>query len=171
MSELDTERRGMLGSTCSANRGTLITTADESSVAAGHGTGPAPRRIGHGAGGARPRRAGRRSFADAPAGLRSRLAPATCSGTPRTQGRRGRHVHRRRRAQPVAERGGVLTVRCSSAVRAAELSLLSADLLRRLNEGRPRRARTVRGALRGGRLSIRPHGSTRPSIRLLRQLQ
>jgi predicted nucleic acid-binding Zn ribbon protein len=36
-------------------------------------------------------------------------------------------------AAPVAERGGVLTVRCESAVWAAELALLENDLLDRLN--------------------------------------
>jgi predicted nucleic acid-binding Zn ribbon protein len=37
-------------------------------------------------------------------------------------------------AQPVSERAGVLTVRCSSAVWAQELELLSEDLSARLNE-------------------------------------
>jgi len=36
-------------------------------------------------------------------------------------------------AQPVSERGGVLTVACSAAVWAQELDLLSATLLERLN--------------------------------------
>jgi predicted nucleic acid-binding Zn ribbon protein len=42
-----------------------------------------------------------------------------------------------RQAMPASERAGVVTVRCSSAVWAAELAMMSADLLRRLNEGRP----------------------------------
>jgi predicted nucleic acid-binding Zn ribbon protein len=37
-------------------------------------------------------------------------------------------------AEPVAERGGVLTVACRSAVWAHELELLGEDLLARLNE-------------------------------------
>jgi predicted nucleic acid-binding Zn ribbon protein len=37
-------------------------------------------------------------------------------------------------AQPVSERGGVLTVQCSSAVWAQELELLSGDLRARLND-------------------------------------
>ena len=36
-------------------------------------------------------------------------------------------------AEPVSERGGVLTVACRSAVWAQELELLSADLVERLN--------------------------------------
>jgi predicted nucleic acid-binding Zn ribbon protein len=42
-------------------------------------------------------------------------------------------------AQPLSERGGVVTVACRSAVWANELELLSPDLLERLNEalGRP----------------------------------
>jgi predicted nucleic acid-binding Zn ribbon protein len=37
-------------------------------------------------------------------------------------------------AEPVSERAGVLTIRCSSAVWAQELELLSEDLLERLRE-------------------------------------
>ena len=37
-------------------------------------------------------------------------------------------------ANPVAERGGTLTIECRSAVWAGELELLGPDLLRRLNE-------------------------------------
>jgi predicted nucleic acid-binding Zn ribbon protein len=37
-------------------------------------------------------------------------------------------------AEPVAERDGVLTVRCQSATWAEELSLIQADLLERLGE-------------------------------------
>jgi predicted nucleic acid-binding Zn ribbon protein len=38
-----------------------------------------------------------------------------------------------RRAEPVAERGGVITVRCESGVWAAELAAMSAILTERLN--------------------------------------
>jgi predicted nucleic acid-binding Zn ribbon protein len=49
-------------------------------------------------------------------------------------------------AQPESERGGVVTVACSSAVWASELDLLRADLLERLNEalGASRDAPAVR---------------------------
>ena len=49
-------------------------------------------------------------------------------------------------AQPVSERDGVLTVRCSSAVWAQELELLSEDLLERLREalGDPSALRSLR---------------------------
>ena len=45
--------------------------------------------------------------------------------------------HIAKEAEPVAEREGVVTVRCSSGVWASELSMMSASLLGRLNEGRP----------------------------------
>ena len=37
-------------------------------------------------------------------------------------------------ARPASEQGGILTLRCESAVWAPELELLSGDLLKRLNE-------------------------------------
>jgi predicted nucleic acid-binding Zn ribbon protein len=37
-------------------------------------------------------------------------------------------------AEPVSERGGVVTISCRSATWAAELSMLAGDLLERLNE-------------------------------------
>jgi predicted nucleic acid-binding Zn ribbon protein len=64
-------------------------------------------------------------------------------------------------AQPVSEREGILTVRCSSAVWAQELELLSADLLERLREALgdpegPRSLRLVVGSGEGSR--GRPRG-------------
>ena len=64
-------------------------------------------------------------------------------------------------AQPVAERDGVLTIRCTSAVWAQELELLSADLLERLREalGDPSAVRSLRlvvGSAEGAR--GRPRG-------------
>jgi predicted nucleic acid-binding Zn ribbon protein len=55
-------------------------------------------------------------------------------------------------AQPVSERGGVVTVACSAAVWAQELDLLSATVLERLN-GRLRSGRItrLRCAVRGPR--------------------
>jgi predicted nucleic acid-binding Zn ribbon protein len=48
-------------------------------------------------------------------------------------------------AEPVSEREGVVTVRCSSAVWAQELELLGADLVERLNAaGRPGGLRRLR---------------------------
>jgi len=40
-----------------------------------------------------------------------------------------------RHAEPVSERGGVVTIRCESAVWASELALMSPRLLEHLNEG------------------------------------
>lgn len=58
-------------------------------------------------------------------------------------------------AEPVAERGGTLTVACRSAVWASELELLGPDLLRRLNEALGATEQPVLTALRvratGGR--------------------
>ena len=64
-------------------------------------------------------------------------------------------------AQPVSERDGVLTVRCSSAVWAQELELLSEDLLERLREalGDPTALQSLRlvvGSAEGARR--RPRG-------------
>ena len=54
-------------------------------------------------------------------------------------------------AEPVSERGGVVTVSCRSAVWAQELSLLSDDLLERLNRALdPGGARQPVAALRFG---------------------
>ncbi len=40
-------------------------------------------------------------------------------------------------AQPIAERGGVLTISCSASVWAQELDLMSVAILERLNEALP----------------------------------
>jgi predicted nucleic acid-binding Zn ribbon protein len=57
------------------------------------------------------------------------------------------------RSEPVAERGGVVTVACGSAVWAQELDLLSERVVERLNEALGRRA--VHG-LRAQARSSRP---------------
>ena len=77
-----------------------------------------------------------RSLADVLPTFRSRLAPATVLAD--VQARWGEVAGERiaREAEPLSERSGVVTVRCASAVWAAELSLMAPDLLRRLNEGR-----------------------------------
>ena len=62
-------------------------------------------------------------------------------------------------AEPVSERGGILTFRCDSAVWAQELDLLSGDLLERLNEA-------LGGTPGGGPLTalrFRPGGASRRS--------
>lgn len=84
-----------------------------------------------------------RQLADVLPAMRSRLAPATLladvqSRWAETVGEEVAH-----QAQPAAERSGVVTVRCSSAVWASELSMMSADLVERLNEGRPEGAPRV----------------------------
>jgi predicted nucleic acid-binding Zn ribbon protein len=78
-----------------------------------------------------------RPLAEVLPGFRSRLAPATVLAG--VQARWAEVVGERiaREAEPVSERGGVLTVRCVSAVWASELSLMAPDLLERLNDGRP----------------------------------
>ena len=75
--------------------------------------------------------------------LRSRLAPATMLADVQARwadvvGEEIAHV-----AQPVSERAGVVTVHCSSAVWASELSMMSARLLQALNEARPQNTPAV----------------------------
>jgi predicted nucleic acid-binding Zn ribbon protein len=50
-----------------------------------------------------------------------------------------------RQAQPTSERSGVVIVRCSSAVWAAELTLMAPRLLESLNDGRPQNAPPIAG--------------------------
>ena len=80
------------------------------------------------------RRAGPRPVAAALANLTAGMAPATtlASVQERWADVAGELVASE--AEPVGERDGVLTVRCSSAVWAQELELLSEDLAARLNE-------------------------------------
>jgi predicted nucleic acid-binding Zn ribbon protein len=75
--------------------------------------------------------------------LRSRLTPATLLADVQTRwaGVAGEHIANA--ARPVSERAGVVTVHCSSAVWASELSMMSARLLQALNEGRPEGAPAV----------------------------
>ena len=77
-----------------------------------------------------------RPLAEVLPGFRSRLAPATVLAD--VQARWTEVVGERiaREAEPASERGGVLTVRCASAVWASELSLMAPDLLQRLNDAR-----------------------------------
>jgi len=70
-------------------------------------------------------------------GLRSRLAPATLLADVQTRWADVAGEEIAREAVPTSERGGVVTVRCSSAVWASELSMMSRRLAEGLNEGRP----------------------------------
>lgn len=58
-------------------------------------------------------------------------------------------------AEPVSERGGVVTVRCRSAVWAQELTLMAPDLVARMNaavgEGRVTELRCTAAGRRGAR--------------------
>jgi predicted nucleic acid-binding Zn ribbon protein len=83
--------------------------------------------------------------------LRDQVAPPTLLA--RVQDRWPRAVGARvsAEASPVAERDGVVTVSCRSAVWSAELSMLSATLLEQLNEALPERSR-----VRGLRFVTRP---------------
>jgi predicted nucleic acid-binding Zn ribbon protein len=69
--------------------------------------------------------------------IRARLAPASLLADVQTRWSEVAGEEVAREAQPTAERAGVVTVSCSSAVWASELSMMSAQLLERLNEGRP----------------------------------
>jgi predicted nucleic acid-binding Zn ribbon protein len=76
-------------------------------------------------------------------GVRSRLAPASLLADVQTRWSEVAGEEIAREAQPTAERGGIVTVSCSSAVWASELSMMSGRLLERLNEGRAERAPAV----------------------------
>jgi predicted nucleic acid-binding Zn ribbon protein len=90
-----------------------------------------------------------RPLASALSALSSRLAPATTLA--RVQGiwERAAGPAIAAAARPVAERGGVLTVSCESAVWAQELDLMAPEVLTRINaelgqeEIRSLRCRTV----------------------------
>ena len=103
------------------------------------------------------RRLAPRPIARALAGYGGRVAPATLLA-------RGQAVWAEvagelvaAESEPVSERAGTVTVRCSSAVWASELQLLSGDLLQRLDEalaeggrsGSVRALRFVTGGRRG----------------------
>lgn len=75
--------------------------------------------------------------------VRSRLAPATLLADVQTRWRDVAGEETAREALPTSERGGVVTVRCSSAVWASELTMMSTRLLQGLNEGRPQGAPAV----------------------------
>ena len=95
------------------------------------------------------RRRGPRPVAAALAPLREAWTPATLLGEIQAVWNDAVGPAIAAEASPVAERGGVVTVSCSSAVWAHELDLLSAPLLEavnaRLNGGRVTRLRCAAG--------------------------
>jgi predicted nucleic acid-binding Zn ribbon protein len=84
-----------------------------------------------------------RPLADVLPVLRERLAPMTLLADVQARWPQVAGEQIAREAEPVAERAGVVTVRCSSGVWAAELTMMSASLLGRLNESRPQGAGQV----------------------------
>lgn len=81
------------------------------------------------------RRRGPRPLADAVARLRSGVAPPTLLAAVQERWSDAAGAGVAREAVPVSERDGVVTVACRSSVWAAELTLLQASVLERLNEG------------------------------------
>jgi predicted nucleic acid-binding Zn ribbon protein len=78
-----------------------------------------------------------RQLAEVLPALRSRLAPVTLLADVQTRWAEVAGDEIARHAQPASERAGVVTVRCTSAVWASELSLMAPRLLQSLNDGRP----------------------------------
>ena len=68
--------------------------------------------------------------------LKERIAPRTVLGGVQEDWLTAAGPEIARHSEPVSERGGVITVRCSSGVWAAELSAMSPQLLERLNGAR-----------------------------------
>jgi predicted nucleic acid-binding Zn ribbon protein len=77
-----------------------------------------------------------RPLADALPGLRERLAPRTVLAEVQEGWAEAAGPEIARHSEPASEKAGVVTVRCSSGVWAAELSMMSGQLLERLNEAR-----------------------------------
>ena len=77
-----------------------------------------------------------RPLADVLPGVKQRLAPATVLAGVQEGWAAAAGAEVARHSEPVSERGGVVTVRCESGVWAAELSMMSGQLLERLNEAR-----------------------------------
>jgi predicted nucleic acid-binding Zn ribbon protein len=99
------------------------------------------------------RRGGPRPLAVALDRLTAELAPATLLAEVQRAWPQAAGEAFAAQSEPVAERGGVVTVACGSAVWAQELDLLSERVVQRLNEalGRP--------AVSGLRPQARPTGS------------
>ena len=83
----------------------------------------------------RPR--GPRPIATAIGRLRSELAPPTLLAQVQQRWREAVGERVAAEAEPVSERDGLVTVSCRSATWASELTMLSGELLERLNGGLP----------------------------------
>ncbi len=152
MSELDPDRRALLGERLAEGGGQALLTATERSqlpAARGGRRARGPRRpcrllaeTADGCTGGACGRAGRRvtrraaprSLGAAVRGVRSQAAPRTLLGAVQGAWAAAVGAAIATQAEPVAERDGLITVACRSATWAQELDLLSAELLRRLNE-------------------------------------
>jgi predicted nucleic acid-binding Zn ribbon protein len=77
---------------------------------------------------------GPRPLAEAVERVRAELAPPTLLARVQARWAVAVGVQVAEQAEPVSERGGVVTVACRSATWSAELSLLAPGLLERLNE-------------------------------------
>ena len=87
-----------------------------------------------------------RQLSDAIPALKERLAPQTVLGGVQEAWEHAAGPEVARHCEPVSERAGLLTVRCDSGVWAAELQMMSGQLVDRLNEARApdRRVREIR---------------------------
>lgn len=92
-----------------------------------------------------------RPLADSLPGLRERLAPRTVLAEVQEGWEAAAGAEIARHCEPASEKDGVVIVRCSSGVWAAELSMMSRQLLERLNEARPpdRQVREIRFVVGG----------------------
>ena len=82
-----------------------------------------------------PERRRPRALAEVLARVRPRMAPPTLLAAVQDRWADAVGDQVSHQARPVSEKGGVVTVACSSATWASELSLLSGELLERLNSG------------------------------------
>jgi len=92
-----------------------------------------------------------RPLAEALPRLKEKLAPATVLAGVQDGWTLAAGAEVARHCEPVSEKAGVLTVRCDSAVWAAELSMMSQQLLERLNQPRAadRHVREIRFVVGG----------------------
>jgi predicted nucleic acid-binding Zn ribbon protein len=87
-----------------------------------------------------------RPLAEALPAFKERLAPRTLLADVQDRWETAAGAEIARHCEPASEKAGILTVRCSSGVWAAELSMMSGRLLERLNEDRgpERKLREIR---------------------------
>jgi predicted nucleic acid-binding Zn ribbon protein len=93
-----------------------------------------------------------RPLAESLSGLKNQLAPRTVLAEVQEGWEVAAGPEIARHSEPVSEKDGVVTVRCNSGVWAAELSMMSRQLLERLNEARAgdRQVREIRFVVGGG---------------------